>query len=182
MCVVGAEGVSTRRRALEGKTCPARATHSELAGEGGASPRSGVGSPQSREKDTGVQASHLKGFVLCRGDGGGYRFPGALRSNPHRGTRNHAPCFGCAVSVRGSPISLLRHVAASPACAECVLFARRGCAPRSRPPALTAPRRPSPPPAVPALSPTMATGVIAEWLYKEGEQIKSGSVIARVET
>ena len=41
---------------------------------------------------------------------------------------------------------------------------------------------PFPPPAVPALSPTMATGVIAEWLFKEGDAIKSGSVIARVET
>ena len=34
----------------------------------------------------------------------------------------------------------------------------------------------------PALSPTMASGVIAEWLFKEGDPIKSGAVIARVET
>ena len=34
----------------------------------------------------------------------------------------------------------------------------------------------------PALSPTMASGVIAEWLFKEGDAIKSGAVIARVET
>ena len=35
---------------------------------------------------------------------------------------------------------------------------------------------------MPALSPTMATGVIAEWLVKPGDTIKSGAVIARVET
>ena len=28
----------------------------------------------------------------------------------------------------------------------------------------------------------MASGVIAEWLFKEGDPIKSGAVIARVET
>lgn len=84
VCVVGAEGVSTRRRTLEGKTCPARATHSELAGEGEASPRSGAASPQSREKDTGVQASHLNRRMCpcCWGDGG-YRFaPEAKQARP----------------------------------------------------------------------------------------------------
>jgi hypothetical protein len=35
---------------------------------------------------------------------------------------------------------------------------------------------------LPALSPTMQTGVIAEWCFKEGQTIKSGSIIARVET
>jgi len=35
---------------------------------------------------------------------------------------------------------------------------------------------------MPALSPTMTQGVIAEWLKKEGEKIKSGDVVAKIET
>src|ERR1700749_261676 len=35
---------------------------------------------------------------------------------------------------------------------------------------------------MPALSPTMETGNLAKWLKKEGETIKSGDVIAEIET
>src|SRR5271157_1171892 len=35
---------------------------------------------------------------------------------------------------------------------------------------------------MPALSPTMEKGNLAKWLKKEGEQIKSGDVIAEIET
>jgi len=35
---------------------------------------------------------------------------------------------------------------------------------------------------MPALSPTMTQGVIAEWLKKEGDKIKSGDVVAKIET
>ena len=35
---------------------------------------------------------------------------------------------------------------------------------------------------MPALSPTMTQGVISEWLKKEGEKIKSGDVVAKIET
>ena len=35
---------------------------------------------------------------------------------------------------------------------------------------------------MPALSPTMEEGKLARWLVKEGEQIKSGKVIAEIET
>ena len=34
----------------------------------------------------------------------------------------------------------------------------------------------------PALSPTMQTGVISEWVKKPGDKIKSGDVVARIET
>ena len=35
---------------------------------------------------------------------------------------------------------------------------------------------------MPALSPTMTEGVLAKWLVKEGDEIKSGDVIAEIET
>jgi hypothetical protein len=35
---------------------------------------------------------------------------------------------------------------------------------------------------MPALSPTMTQGVIAEWTKKEGEVIKAGDCIAKIET
>ena len=35
---------------------------------------------------------------------------------------------------------------------------------------------------MPALSPTMEEGKLAKWLVKEGEHIKSGKVIAEIET
>ena len=35
---------------------------------------------------------------------------------------------------------------------------------------------------MPALSPTMEEGTLAKWLKKEGETIKSGDVIAEIET
>ncbi|MFM1817134.1 MAG: hypothetical protein RLZ98_3829, partial [Pseudomonadota bacterium] len=35
---------------------------------------------------------------------------------------------------------------------------------------------------MPALSPTMEEGTLARWLVKEGDQVKSGMVIAEIET
>ena len=35
---------------------------------------------------------------------------------------------------------------------------------------------------MPALSPTMTEGTLAKWLKKEGDVIKSGQVIAEIET
>ncbi|MGB9270784.1 MAG: biotin/lipoyl-containing protein, partial [Pseudolabrys sp.] len=35
---------------------------------------------------------------------------------------------------------------------------------------------------MPALSPTMEKGNLAKWLKKEGDKIKSGDVIAEIET
>ncbi len=35
---------------------------------------------------------------------------------------------------------------------------------------------------MPALSPTMESGTLAKWLKKEGDRIKSGDVIAEIET
>src|SRR5690348_18254186 len=35
---------------------------------------------------------------------------------------------------------------------------------------------------MPALSPTMEKGNLAKWLKKEGDQVKSGDVIAEIET
>ena len=35
---------------------------------------------------------------------------------------------------------------------------------------------------MPALSPTMEKGTLAKWLIKEGDAIKSGDVIAEIET
>src|ERR1700722_12942606 len=35
---------------------------------------------------------------------------------------------------------------------------------------------------MPALSPTMEQGKLAKWLKKEGDQIKSGDVLAEIET
>ena len=35
---------------------------------------------------------------------------------------------------------------------------------------------------MPALSPTMTEGNIARWLKKEGDAVKSGDVIAEIET
>ena len=35
---------------------------------------------------------------------------------------------------------------------------------------------------MPALSPTMTEGILAKWLVKEGDIIKSGDVIAEIET
>ena len=35
---------------------------------------------------------------------------------------------------------------------------------------------------MPALSPTMTEGNLAKWLKNEGDQIKSGDVIAEIET
>ena len=35
---------------------------------------------------------------------------------------------------------------------------------------------------MPALSPTMEEGTLAKWLIKEGDEVKSGMVIAEIET
>ena len=35
---------------------------------------------------------------------------------------------------------------------------------------------------MPSLSPTMETGTLLKWLKKEGEQVKSGDLIAEIET
>src|SRR3954453_9205896 len=35
---------------------------------------------------------------------------------------------------------------------------------------------------MPALSPTMTEGTLARWLKKEGDQVKSGDIIAEIET
>ena len=35
---------------------------------------------------------------------------------------------------------------------------------------------------MPALSPTMEEGTLAKWLIKEGDQVKSGDLIAEIET
>ena len=35
---------------------------------------------------------------------------------------------------------------------------------------------------MPALSPTMEKGNLAKWLKKEGDKVKSGDVIAEIET
>ena len=35
---------------------------------------------------------------------------------------------------------------------------------------------------MPALSPTMESGTLAKWLVKEGDKVRSGSVIAEIET
>lgn len=35
---------------------------------------------------------------------------------------------------------------------------------------------------MPALSPTMEEGNLAKWLVKEGDKVKSGDVIAEIET
>ena len=35
---------------------------------------------------------------------------------------------------------------------------------------------------MPALSPTMTEGTLARWLKKEGDQVKSGDVLAEIET
>src|ERR1044071_404103 len=35
---------------------------------------------------------------------------------------------------------------------------------------------------MPALSPTMTEGTLAKWLKKEGDKVKSGDVIAEIET
>ncbi|MGB2729418.1 MAG: biotin/lipoyl-containing protein, partial [Methylovirgula sp.] len=35
---------------------------------------------------------------------------------------------------------------------------------------------------MPALSPTMETGKLAKWLKKEGDKVKSGDVLAEIET
>ena len=35
---------------------------------------------------------------------------------------------------------------------------------------------------LPALSPTMTEGTLARWLKKEGEKVKSGDILAEVET
>ncbi|HEY5073043.1 MAG TPA: biotin/lipoyl-containing protein, partial [Caulobacteraceae bacterium] len=35
---------------------------------------------------------------------------------------------------------------------------------------------------MPALSPTMEEGTLARWLVKVGDQVKSGDVIAEIET
>ena len=35
---------------------------------------------------------------------------------------------------------------------------------------------------MPALSPTMEEGTLAKWLVKEGDRIKSGDLIAEIET
>ncbi|MDE2391615.1 MAG: biotin/lipoyl-binding protein, partial [Rhodospirillales bacterium] len=35
---------------------------------------------------------------------------------------------------------------------------------------------------MPALSPTMTEGKLAKWVKKEGDEIKSGDVIAEIET
>ena len=35
---------------------------------------------------------------------------------------------------------------------------------------------------MPALSPTMTSGTISKWLVKEGDNVKSGDIIAEIET
>ena len=35
---------------------------------------------------------------------------------------------------------------------------------------------------MPALSPTMEKGKLAKWLKKEGDQVKSGDILAEIET
>ena len=35
---------------------------------------------------------------------------------------------------------------------------------------------------MPALSPTMEEGTLAKWLVKEGDAVKSGQIIAEIET
>ena len=35
---------------------------------------------------------------------------------------------------------------------------------------------------MPALSPTMETGTLSKWLKKEGDKVKSGDIIAEIET
>ena len=35
---------------------------------------------------------------------------------------------------------------------------------------------------MPALSPTMEEGTLAKWLVKEGDSVKSGDIIAEIET
>ena len=35
---------------------------------------------------------------------------------------------------------------------------------------------------MPALSPTMEEGTLAKWLKKEGEEVKSGDILAEIET
>ncbi|MBL9047627.1 MAG: biotin/lipoyl-binding protein, partial [Tabrizicola sp.] len=35
---------------------------------------------------------------------------------------------------------------------------------------------------MPALSPTMEEGTLAKWLVKEGQTVKSGMIIAEIET
>ena len=35
---------------------------------------------------------------------------------------------------------------------------------------------------MPALSPTMTSGTLAKWLVKEGDSVKSGDIIAEIET
>mgnify|MGYP000650338289 CR=1 FL=1 len=35
---------------------------------------------------------------------------------------------------------------------------------------------------MPALSPTMEEGTLAKWLVKEGDTVKSGQIIAEIET
>ena len=35
---------------------------------------------------------------------------------------------------------------------------------------------------MPALSPTMEEGTLAKWLVKEGDTVKSGDIIAEIET
>ena len=35
---------------------------------------------------------------------------------------------------------------------------------------------------MPALSPTMEEGTLAKWLVKEGDEVKSGDIIAEIET
>ena len=35
---------------------------------------------------------------------------------------------------------------------------------------------------MPALSPTMEEGTLAKWLVKEGDEVKSGDLIAEIET
>ena len=35
---------------------------------------------------------------------------------------------------------------------------------------------------MPALSPTMEEGTLAKWLVKEGDEVKSGQIIAEIET
>jgi pyruvate dehydrogenase E2 component (dihydrolipoamide acetyltransferase) len=35
---------------------------------------------------------------------------------------------------------------------------------------------------MPALSPTMEEGTLAKWLVKEGQQVRSGDVMAEIET
>jgi len=35
---------------------------------------------------------------------------------------------------------------------------------------------------MPALSPTMEEGTLAKWLVKEGEAVKSGQILAEIET